>query len=99
MRASPATSLARQVEHMPPLQANGRSMPARRAASRIAPPPATRPSRRLPSRTSPFPGLAADHEEGVAVRGPARRHDLFGARLAAEFRDKTLDMDFLFGNA
>ena len=37
---------------MPPLQANGRSMPARRAASRIASPSATGTSLRLPSMIS-----------------------------------------------
>jgi hypothetical protein len=41
MLTAPSTILARQLAHMPPLQAKGSSMPARKAASTIASPAAT----------------------------------------------------------
>src|ERR1700716_871696 len=89
MCASPSTSLARQVLHMPPLQANGRSMPARNAASRMASPSATGTSRRLPSMindASAFGGAAAGGKALVRGLPPKPRH-------------KTLDMNTLRGNA
>ena len=74
---------------MPPLQANGRSMPARNAASRMASPSATGTSRRLPSMIS----------DAIAFGGAPAAIDGFGTRLAAELRHKTLDVNAVRRNA
>src|SRR3982750_3830142 len=89
MRASPSTSLARQVEHMPPLQANGRSIPARNAASRMASPSATGTSRRFPSMTN----------EAIAFGGAPADMAGFGGGLAAQSRDKALHVNTVAGDS
>jgi len=74
---------------MPPLQAKGRSTPARSAASRMASPSATGTSRRLPSMI----------RDANAFGGADGGDHGFRSRLAAEAGDEAFDMNALGGDA